>query len=116
MAYQDLRCLETVSSDFQAFCEACEQLEGHWGINPALRVGSHDSNIGFSMDNVSRRIIPANFCGLSYVPVKSTGNGNCLILQAWPFVKQKPLLLNCDYELVLNLLRTGSSTIITQCL
>lgn len=82
MAYQDLRRLETVSSDFQAFCEACQQLEGRWGINPALRVGSHDSNIAFSVDNVSRRIIPANFRGLSYVPVKSTGDGNCLFNSA----------------------------------
>jgi len=37
----------------------------------------------------------------------------CLIRLVWRFVKQKPWPLNCDYELALNLPRTGNFTEIT---
>jgi len=39
----------------------------------------------------------------------------CLIQLVWQFVKQKPWPLNCDYELALNLPRTGNSTEIILC-
>ena len=39
MAYQDLRRLEAVCSDFQRFCATCEHLERKWGANSAFGVG-----------------------------------------------------------------------------
>ena len=39
MAYQDLRRLEAVCSDFQRFCATCQHLERKWGANSAFGVG-----------------------------------------------------------------------------
>ena len=80
MALQDLRRLEAVCSDFNAFCRVCEQLEGRWSKSLAWRVGEHDSRHfrPKHVDEVSRQIIPANLRGMSVVPITSTGDGNCL--------------------------------------
>ena len=51
------------------------------GLHPALKVREiHFSTSQFTysqVDEISCHIIPSNL-GLSYVPVRSTGNGNCL--------------------------------------
>ena len=80
MGYQDLPSLKAVSSDFRAFCRACEQMEERWGQNHAWRGVDHDLiHFGHKyVDEVSRRIIPANFRQMSLVPVGTTGDGNCL--------------------------------------
>ena len=85
MALQDLRHLAASCNDFRQFCSICEQIEERWGLHPALKV----NEINFStsqfkssqVDEISRRIIPSNL-GLSYVPVRSTGDGNCLFNSA----------------------------------
>ena len=84
MAFQDLRHLEAVCSNFHTFCRACEQLEGQWSKRLAWRVGDHDSRHfrHKHMDEVSRQIIPANFRGMSISPITSTGDGNCLFNSA----------------------------------
>lgn len=85
MALQDLRHLAASCNDFRQFCLICEQMEGRWGLHPALKVSEiHFSTSQFTssqVDEVSRRIIPLNL-GLSYVPVRSTGDGNCLFNSA----------------------------------
>lgn len=84
MAYQDLQRLEAASSDFRTFCRACEQMEEWWGQTRAWRVVDDDL-IHFGrkhVDEVSQRIIPADFREMSLVPVKSTGDGNCLFNSA----------------------------------
>lgn len=104
MVLQDLRRLEAVCSDFYAFCSL------------AWRAGENGSK-HFQpkhVDEVSRQIIPPNFCRMSVVPITSTGDSNCSFNSVvWRFVKQKPWPLNCDYELALNLPRPGHSTEIT---
>ena len=94
MAYQDLQRLEAASSDFRAFCMACEQMEERWGQNHAWRVVDDDL-IHFRhkhMDEVSRRIIPANFRRMSLVPMATTGDGNCLFNSASLLVCQAETL------------------------
>ena len=60
-------------------------MEKRWGLHPALKFSEiHFSTSQFTysqVDEISRRIIPSNL-GLSYVPVRSTGNGNCLFNSA----------------------------------
>lgn len=84
MAYKDLWCLESACSDFHAFCKACDQIEGRWGISTALRVSNQDSmHFRSQVDKVfCWGIIPANFRGMKYVPVIATGDGNCLFNSA----------------------------------
>ena len=81
MALQDVRNLAASCNDFRQFYSTCEQMEKRWGLHPALKVSEiHFSTSQFTysqVDKISRRIIPSNL-GLSYVPVRSTGNGNCL--------------------------------------
>ena len=85
MALQDMRHLVASCNDFRQFCSTCEQMERRWGLQSALEVSEiHFSTSQFTysqVDEISRRIIPSNL-GLSYVPVRSTGNGNCLFNSA----------------------------------
>ena len=56
-----------------------------WGVQSALKVSEiHFSRSQFTysqVDEISRHVIPSKL-GLSYVPVRSTGNGNCLFNSA----------------------------------
>lgn len=60
-------------------------MEERWGLHPALKFSEiHFSTSQFTysqVDEISHRIIPSNL-GPSYVPVRSTGNGNCLFNSA----------------------------------
>lgn len=58
-------------------------MERRWGQHPAFKVSEFSaSQFAFSqVDEISRRIIPSNL-DLCYVPVRSTGDGNCLFHSA----------------------------------
>ena len=94
MAHRDLRRLEAVSSDFCSFCRACEQMEERWGQNHAWRVADDDFiHFGYKhVDEVSRRIIPANSRRMSLVPIATTSDGNCLFNSASLLVCQAETL------------------------
>ena len=99
MAFQDLKWLETNCNDFGKFCAMCERMERRWSVNPALKVGDIYFNAHFrsgQADNISRRIIPPNYASQSYVPVATTGDGNCLFNSASMAVCQNE---NLAYEL-----------------
>ncbi|KAJ7391493.1 hypothetical protein OS493_018540 [Desmophyllum pertusum] len=85
MARQDLTRLQGSCNDFRKFCSMCEEMERRWSLH-ALNVNDIDlSTSQFAssqVDEISRRIIPPNCAGLSYVPVRSTGDGNCLFNSA----------------------------------
>ena len=85
MALQDVRNLAASCNDFRQFCLTCEQMKKRWGLHPALKVREihfFTSQFTYSqVGEISRHIIPSNL-GLSYVPVRSTGNGNCLFNSA----------------------------------
>lgn len=93
MAYQDLRRLEAVCSDFQRFCATCEHLERRWGANSAFGVGDLNFTSHFReihVDKVSRCIIPPNVRCM--IPVTATGDGNCLFNSASLAICQKETL------------------------
>ena len=63
----------------------CERMERRWSVNPALKVEDIHFNTHFrssQVDNISYRIIPPNYASQSYVPVATTGDGNCLFNSA----------------------------------
>jgi len=93
LAYQDLRCLEAVCSDFQRFCATCEHLERRWGAISAFGVGDLNFTSHFRkihVDKVSRCIIPPNVRGM--IPVTATGDRNCLFNSASLAICQKETL------------------------
>ena len=104
MAYQDLRRLEAVCSDFQRFCATCEHLQRRWGANSAFGVRDLNFTSHFReihVDKVSRCIIPPNVRGM--IPVTATGDGNCLFNSASLAICQKEtlaLVLSITWERV----------------
>lgn len=90
MAFQDLKWLETNCNDFGKFCAMCERMERRWSVNPVLKVGDIYFNTHFRSSQVDKSILRL------YVPVATTGNGNCLFNSASLAVCQNE---NLAYEL-----------------
>ena len=70
-------------------------MEERWGQNHAWRVVGNADLIHFGhkhVDEVSKRIIPANVCRMSLVPMATTGDGSCLFNSASLLVSQAETL------------------------
>ena len=82
MAFEDLKHLAANRSDFKKFCAICEQLEKRWGDREWNVEEAHFSTHFRSsqVDEISCRIIPSKYADL--VPIRSTGDGNCLFNSA----------------------------------
>ena len=82
MALEDLKELAAYHGDFRNFCVICDQLEKRWVDCKWNVEETHFSTHfrSFQVDEVSCPIIPSKYADL--VPIRSTGDGNCLFNSA----------------------------------
>ena len=82
MALEDLKELAAYRGDFRNFCVICDQLEKRW-VDCKWNVEETHFSTHFrssQVDEVSCPITPSKYADL--VPIRSTGDGNCLFNSA----------------------------------
>ena len=97
-------------SDFRQYRITAEQLERNLGNLTSWNIQETNFSTCFmpsQVDETARRIIPDFFTSLAYVPVRTTGDGNCLFnttsLAMWHSEQQATELRLCTcIELALN--------------
>jgi hypothetical protein len=110
LAKQKLTFLCNNRNDFHRYCTSAQHFKRELGFPATWSVEELNFSTFFKprqVDEISRRIIPSVFASRNYIPVRTTGDGNCLFNSASLLIYQNESLaselrLRTCLELALN--------------